>query len=459
MTEVAHRVLVIDDNPWIHEDVRKVLTRHDEDRELARIEREMFGSVPSDAERAAERAAQLRFEIDAARQGREGVEAARRARTEGRPYTVAFVDIRMPPGWDGIETIERLWEVDPEIQTVICSAYSDYSWSTIQRRIGGTDRLLILKKPFEAVEIAQLAHALARKWLLQRAARRRAEELEALVTARTSELARAGRLAAAMADEIEGPIRSVGDSLQHLRASVGELDAGSPAAAISAAVGAALAGIDRIAQVVDAAKELGRDEHGGRLTIDVNRTLLATLEVARHEYRAVAEIETDLGELPAVTCVARELNLVLLDLIVNAARAVGGDGVGIGARRALRIRTRAEGSEVVITAEDPGDGSAMPSVGAGEGAGVGAGAGAGGGAGAGVGAGAGAGGGSKAARTLVQGLAFARSVMVKHGGDLTIEAEAGGGNKVTVRLPVDGEATEGEVRVAPPSVAAPPEHS
>ena len=107
MTESAHRVLVIDDNPWIHEDVRKVLTRHDEDRELVRLEREMFGGAPGDADRAAH----LGFEIDAARQGRDGVEAARRARAEGRPYTIAFVDVRMPPGWDGIETVGSSYQV------------------------------------------------------------------------------------------------------------------------------------------------------------------------------------------------------------------------------------------------------------------------------------------------------------------------------------------------------------
>ena len=76
------------------------------------------------------------------------------------------VDVRMPPGWDGIETTQKLWEVDPDLQVVICSAYSDYSWDEIIAKLGNSDRLLFLKKPFDAMEILQLANALTEKWRL-----------------------------------------------------------------------------------------------------------------------------------------------------------------------------------------------------------------------------------------------------------------------------------------------------
>ena len=72
------------------------------------------------------------------------------------PYALAFVDIRMPPGWDGVETIERIWRICPDLQAVICTAYSDYSWDNIIGRFGHTDNLLILKKPFETVEVPRL---------------------------------------------------------------------------------------------------------------------------------------------------------------------------------------------------------------------------------------------------------------------------------------------------------------
>ena len=60
---------------------------------------------------------------------------------QGRPFALAFIDMRMPPGWDGLETIEHLWTVDPDVQVVICTAYSDYSWSDMLTRLGRSDQL------------------------------------------------------------------------------------------------------------------------------------------------------------------------------------------------------------------------------------------------------------------------------------------------------------------------------
>jgi len=83
---------------------------------------------------------------------------------------MAFVDIRMPPGLDGVETIERLWQEDPALQIVLCTAYSDYSWAEVLARLDVRDRLLILKKPFDAVEVYQLASTLTMKWEMTRQA-------------------------------------------------------------------------------------------------------------------------------------------------------------------------------------------------------------------------------------------------------------------------------------------------
>ena len=107
---------------------------------------------------------QPHFELDSAFQGREGVELALAAMKEGRRYAMAFVDMRMPPGWDGLETIERLWEVDPQIQVCICSAHTDYDWTEVVDRLGHSDRLLVLRKPFEPIEVLQCATALCCKW-------------------------------------------------------------------------------------------------------------------------------------------------------------------------------------------------------------------------------------------------------------------------------------------------------
>jgi len=103
---------------------------------------------------------------------------------------MAFVDVRMPPGWDGVETIEKLWEVYPDLQVVICTAYSDYAWDELIAKVGRSDRLLILKKPFDNVEVLQLANALTEKWRLLQCARLRIDGLEQAVAARTQQLSR-----------------------------------------------------------------------------------------------------------------------------------------------------------------------------------------------------------------------------------------------------------------------------
>ena len=118
---------------------------------------------------------------------------AETAAAQGRPYALAFVDMRMPPGWDGLETIERLWAVDPHVQVVVCSAHSDYDWTDFVERLGLTDKLLVLKKPFEPIEVLQCAHALTRKWHDERVLRRQVESLEHVVTARTEGLEAANR--------------------------------------------------------------------------------------------------------------------------------------------------------------------------------------------------------------------------------------------------------------------------
>jgi CheY-like chemotaxis protein len=175
------RVMVIDDNPSIHADFRKILAGPGDAREADAIERALFG-------KEAEARRDVLFEVDSAFQGQEGLEAVERALSEGKPYAMAFIDVRMPPGWDGIETTARIWAVDPDMQVVICTAYSDYSWSGMIDRLGRSDKLLILKKPFDNVEALQLAAAMTEKWHLTQQAHIKMAELEELVEQRTATL-------------------------------------------------------------------------------------------------------------------------------------------------------------------------------------------------------------------------------------------------------------------------------
>lgn len=94
----------------------------------------------------------------------------------------------MPPGWDGIETIKHMWEVDPDIQVVICTAYSDYSWEDTVKELGIGDNYLILKKPFDVVAVRQLACALTRKWILANDAKHHEKILQQTVKERTESL-------------------------------------------------------------------------------------------------------------------------------------------------------------------------------------------------------------------------------------------------------------------------------
>jgi diguanylate cyclase (GGDEF)-like protein len=184
----AFRILVIDDNASIHEDFRRILTANDSPaKELATAEALLFGTPSAVAEQEPD------YELAFASQGQEGAERVQSAMQAARPFALAFVDMRMPPGWDGIETIERLWAIDPELQVVICSAHSDYQWKDLSRRLGRTDKLLVLKKPFEPIEVLQCASALSRKWINERALRSHVQGLEDVVSARTEKLEAANR--------------------------------------------------------------------------------------------------------------------------------------------------------------------------------------------------------------------------------------------------------------------------
>ncbi len=195
------RILIIDDNTSIHDDIRKILgATAKEDNALDEQAAALFGgstTAPTEST----------FQIDSAFQGQEGLEMVRRAAETGQPYAMAFVDVRMPPGWDGVETISRIWQQYPELQVVICTAYSDYSWEEMIRRVGGTDSLVILKKPFDNIEVLQLAHTLTQKWTLSHRLQSHLRSLDQVVAERTRELQTANtRLRQEMDDRVQAEL-------------------------------------------------------------------------------------------------------------------------------------------------------------------------------------------------------------------------------------------------------------
>jgi predicted signal transduction protein with EAL and GGDEF domain len=205
------RILVVDDNRSIHDDFRNILSAEDRGHaELDELHQELFGTQASDAAGA--------FEIDSAYQGEEAIERVRDARAAGKPYALAFVDVRMPPGLDGVRTTARLLEEDEELSVVICSAYSDHSWDEMADTLGKTDRVLILKKPFDTIEVRQLAHALQTRWELARMVALKVVDLTALVEGQTRELAAANRRLEAEADAREDVLRKLAESNEKIRA-------------------------------------------------------------------------------------------------------------------------------------------------------------------------------------------------------------------------------------------------
>lgn len=178
------RILTIDDNQDILADYRKVLLSGPVDQKMAALEASLF-DTPSEP-----LATNVRYEIDAASQGQEGLEMVRTAIQENRRYSCAFIDVRMPPGWDGIETSKRIWEIAPDLPIVLCTAYSDHSWEEISEQLCRADQLLFLKKPFDSIELRQIAASQTSRWCLTQIANRQTEQLEEMVRVRTKEISK-----------------------------------------------------------------------------------------------------------------------------------------------------------------------------------------------------------------------------------------------------------------------------
>ena len=392
------RIIIIDDTLAIHEDYRRVLGGTETDEDLDDLESELFGDTD-------ERVVTENYEIDSAEQGEAGFQMVRDAYLAGNPYALAFVDMRMPPGWDGFTTIQHMWEHDPEIQVVICTAYSDSSWSEIFSTLGHPDRLLVLKKPFDPIELKQLASALTAKWQLIRRANTENKRLEALITKATDKLLAAeseklqtqklesiGRLAAGVAHEINTPTQYVTDNISYLAESIGgllqligeyqnlaavakaenfstellakindaeeEIDLEFLLEEMPSAAAQAMTGVKRITTIVTAMKEFSHPGQKDRALVDINRIIESTTTIARNEWKYVAELELDLQEdLPPVPCMSDEIGQVVLNMVVNAAHGIeeviadNPDRTGL-----IRISTQKDGEWAVIRISDTGAG-------------------------------------------------------------------------------------------------------
>lgn len=180
------RILIVDDTASIHQDFRKILCADPNgEPSLESLEETLFGTTAK---------ARQAYELDSAYQGQEALALVNKALADQAPYALAFIDMRMPPGWDGLQTIEQLWEVDPRLQIALCTAYSDYSFEAIEARLKYNDQLLILKKPFDHLEIRQMASALTWKWQLAQDIALKVIGLERTIEERVQELLKVSHL-------------------------------------------------------------------------------------------------------------------------------------------------------------------------------------------------------------------------------------------------------------------------
>jgi signal transduction histidine kinase len=237
-----------------------------------------------------------------------------------------------------------------------------------------------------------------------------------------------GQLAAGIAHEINTPIQYVGDNLAFIREATSDLlrvvgatpcddpdiDLGYIRHELPGALESIEHGVARIATIVRAMKELSHPGPREATLTDLNHSLANALEVTASSYRYVADVATDFGSIPAVTCYPAELNQVFLNLIVNAAHAM--EDRPEGHRGTLGLRTRRDGDDVVVSISDTGSGIpaalhprifdaffTTKEVGKGTG----------------------------------QGLAISRAIVVeRHHGALTFETAVGVGTTFHVRLPV-----------------------
>jgi two-component system NtrC family sensor kinase len=325
------RILVVDDNRTIHLDFQKILCPLSASDSLDSMEADLFGHAEPKVQMPG-------FEVDSACQGEEALQLARSARQQGRPYAVAFVDIRMPPGIDGVETTSRLWEDDPDIQVVICSAYTDYSWEEMMQRLGLSQRLLILRKPFDGIEVRQLAYALTEKWELLRRSRLHLEDLARAVEERTHQLAAAnarlaqaqrlealGRLSAGLAHEINNPLSFILANLSYLRSTLEAAPSHlgpDDMRELREVCAESLEGAERIRRIVQNIKQFSRLDEAPRTRVDVHAVLEHALVEASPLLGPDVQLVRNFQAVPAVYASENGLQQVFLGLLANAAQAL-----------------------------------------------------------------------------------------------------------------------------------------
>ncbi len=181
--ELNRRILVVDDNRDIHSDFRHILRMPDEGvpSDLSATNAVLFGDTLSASKIP-------RYDVKCVDDGMSGLVVIQEAFEANKPIALAFIDMRLGLGWSGSETIAKMWAVDSSLQCVLCTAYSDIPWDQVIGELAYSDRLLILRKPFEPIEVQQIAISLTHKWTLAQRTRFHFDGLSSVAMERTMQL-------------------------------------------------------------------------------------------------------------------------------------------------------------------------------------------------------------------------------------------------------------------------------
>lgn len=355
--DYSRRIIVIDDKNEIHQDFIKSLGVGDEeigvDDDFDDLDSEIFGESkdPKKAKR------NVQYQVESAHQGLEGLSKIEAAQAEGNPFALAFVDVRMPPGIDGIETIRKIWEVAPETEIVLCTAYMDYSHDDIVRELGVTDRLLFLKKPFDSVAVRQMALTLTTKWNLNRELDRHLAGLQEQVDSKTqmllesSKFVALGQMAGGVAHEINNPLTIIQGYCEGLTIQLAKPDRDEKK--IIQYIETIQKGTFRISGIVkgllsfsrEAKQDPAKDEN---LCDLIDETLFFSSE--RFKLLDI-RLEIDIPKELIVHCRATQLSQVLVNLLNN-----GADAISELSDKWMRIEATEEASHVVVAVTDSGPG-------------------------------------------------------------------------------------------------------
>ncbi|MEO5970687.1 MAG: ATP-binding protein [Bdellovibrionia bacterium] len=332
------KILIIDDNADIHNDFKKILLLKTKSTssKFSELGKQLLEDSDSNLP-LVQKGIQPEYLIDSAYQGEEGYEMAKSAFAAGKPYALAFVDVRMPPGWDGIKTTEHIFAAVPDTEVVICSAYLDYPWKEFNRRFATADKLVFLRKPFDAMEIQQLALTMTTKWNSARQAKFHFTSLEAIVEERTQlikeqqtkliraeKMAALGTMCAGIAHEINTPLTIISLTLEQLQ-EIAESEPAVKSSIVKELTEKLKNTTDRIAGIIRGMLTFSspNSQQNNLKSTDIKQIIKDTLGLCEQRFEN-SDIKLTYSQIDSseLTCRVVEIVQAILNLLNNAFDAV-----------------------------------------------------------------------------------------------------------------------------------------